>query len=329
MTRTLIIDDIPNNEFINILASENNPGFTPGGLYFGQSLIGDCVMVEAETQPALSETGRIFKNRDPDSFLVGVGIWVRASGNTPGKMSFETNEKRKATPTISIDANQVTNTTTLAVAASQGDTSITVDSPVGISDGDYLGLFSLTTNRFYTGFLTGAPSGAILSLDNPLDSDFAVGDTVGTGIINMAVDGSTTTQVFSLRGADPGIQAIADISRMMISCITETAINLTDFGDIAALVKGVLIRRADGTYQNLFNFKDNISMKKEMFDWDNLDDTNPGQGLHGFSGRLTFEKLGSVIRVGPDEDIEVLIQDDLTVDGTIQRFNIKFQGNIV
>ena len=41
--------------------------------------------------------------------------------------------------------------------------------------------------------------GTTVTLDTPLDFDFTIGDLVGFGITDWAVDGSITPQIFSVR----------------------------------------------------------------------------------------------------------------------------------
>lgn len=235
----------------------------------------------------------------------------------------------QTTPTLFVKANQVTNTTSLAVAAAVGDTQITVDDDTGINLDDYLGLFSVDTDRFYVGTVYSRAGSNVLRLDSPVDSVFAIGDTVGTGVTNLAVNGSVTPQIFSLRGADPGIDVTVDITRIIISCTTSTDVDLTKFADIDPLTKGLLMRRTDGTVQNIINWKSNAELAGSMYDW-TVTSTGVGQqGVDGFYSRLTFggqSKVGVVLRVGPSENVEFLIQDNLSA---ISHLEIMFEGHVV
>jgi hypothetical protein len=47
-----------------------------------------------------------------------------------------------------------------------------------------------------------------------------------------------------------------------------------------------------------------------MFDFDLI--TVLGQGANGFSGRFSIDKLGGVIRLEQGDDLQLLIQDDMT-----------------
>ena len=102
----------------------------------------------------------------------------------------------QTTPPLFVLANQVTNTTTLAAEATKGDSTITVAASTGVVVGSYIGVFSTDTNRFYQGHVTSIAGDPVIAMDTPLDSTFAIGDTVGVGISNMAVNGAVTPQVF-------------------------------------------------------------------------------------------------------------------------------------
>lgn len=252
----------------------------------------------------------------------GAVLTLEPNGSLPVTVQDQT------TPSVFILFNQVEVTTTLAVAAVVDDMSITVASAVGINVGSYIGLFNTTTDRFYVGTVVALPGGNVLDMDTPIDSSFEIGDVVGSGINNLAVDG-TITQTFTVRGADPGIDVTVDITRIIFQCITDTAVDLSKFGDIVGgLVNGLVLRRVDGTTQNIFNVKTNGDIANIMYDWQPFAADNPVQGVDGFSARLTFagqSKIGVALRLGPGEDLEFLVQDDLTQIATLK---IMAEGHV-
>ena len=98
---------------------------------------------------------------------------------------------------------------------------------------------------------------------------------------------------------------------------------LSDFGDITnGLTRGLVIRKVDGTYQNLVNFKSNIGMKNVMYNFDIQVVANGA--VDGFVGRMTLSALGAVIRLGPGEDLQIVVQDDLT---SLTEFSIIAEGS--
>lgn len=232
----------------------------------------------------------------------------------------------QTTPPVIVYANKVTNTTTLSIATAVNDYNINVTSSVGITAGDYLGIFSLITNRYYAGTVLSIAAN-VLVMDTPIDSAFPIGATVGTGIKDMSIDGSVTPQIFSLRGADPGIDVTVDITRIMFQMTTNGSTSFADFGDIARLTRGVVIRRVDGAYYNYFNIKSNSELANIAYDYTPVSSFNPS-GDYGIVARLTTggqSKMGVVSRIAPGEDLQVIIQDDLT---GILDFSVIFEGSV-
>lgn len=218
--------------------------------------------------------------------------------------------------------------TTLSAATVIGDYTFTVSNPTGFAVGKYILAFSSVTNRYYTGIVLGV-AGSVISVDSPIDSVFPIGANIDVGSTNMAVNGSVTPVSFGVRSPTPGIAAIADLTRIMIQITTDAAPDFGKFGDIVdGLTNGVVLRFKNGEYKNIFNVKKNSEFANLAYDYTVYDRSNPVVGVYGIGVRLTFsgqEKMGSVIRVGPGEDIEVIIQDDLS---TLLSFNIIAQGHI-
>lgn len=197
-------------------------------------------------------------------------------------------------PFIIAKMNKVENETTLSAAGTIDDTSITVTSATGFAVGKYVTMYSVSANRFYVGYVLGV-AGSIISLDTPLDFAYQIGDFVTSGITNMAVNGET-----------------------------DTLGELGEFGDITALIKGVVFRKKDGVHRNIFNVKTNAEMKALMYDFELISSGGP-QSPDGFSGRFTLSKLGAVLEIKPGEDVQLIIQDDLSA---LSKFEIIVEGHI-
>lgn len=243
----------------------------------------------------------------------------------------------QTTNPVIVKFNKVHNSTTLTAATSKDDKTITVASTTGIIDGSYIILFNPTEERFYFGTAIGAPVGSVVTVDTPLDFEFPIGTYVDVAITNMAVDGSSTTQIFGLRGtsAPPGVDVKVDITRLIFTMVTDSPISLSKFGDLAKLTNGVVLRKRDGIFNNIFNVKNNREIVNLMFDFNASASTNPAQGEDGFVSRLTFagqNKIGVVIRLPVGEDLEILIQDNLLAaqsTAQILIFEIYAEGHIV
>jgi len=236
------------------------------------------------------------------------------------------------TPKIIVKFNQVHNSTTLVATGAINDTSIIIDDATGFVVGSYLSLFHPASVRFMVCEVVSIASAPTIDIDTPLDFAFPSGTFLDAGITNMAVDGSTTPQVFGLRGtgSPPGVELTADITRIIFECETVGAVNLSTFGDIAGgLAKGLVLRKRDGIYNNIFNVKTNGRIEGICYDFREHSASNPAQGQNGFTARLTWsgqEKMGAVERLKLGEDLEFINQDDLQ---TIISLTVTAEGSIV
>ena len=102
------------------------------------------------------------------------------------------------------------------------------------------------------------------------------------------------------------------------------------FGNLTALTRGVVLRKADGINHTIFNAKTNGDFALRMYDIAYTDRAVPSQS-YGLRGRSTFagqDKRGVVIRLDGDnsEELELLVQDDLS---TLTSFRIVAQGHVV
>jgi hypothetical protein len=226
--------------------------------------------------------------------------------------------------------NMVTNSTTLNGAVAIEDRSIVVTDATGIVAGSHIILFDPASIRFTT-FTAGTPTGTTIPLDGPLDFAYPDGTFVDIGVTNMAVNGSVTPQIFGLRGtgAPPGVDLTFDLTRIVITLLCTNAPAFDLFGDQTALTNGIVFRKRDGKFFNVFNVKTNGEWAGIMYDLSATDSVNPQQGQNGWIGRMTFAsqgKIGVVIRLPIGEDAEFIIQDNLT---DIESLEIVAEGHIV
>jgi hypothetical protein len=230
----------------------------------------------------------------------------------------------QTTPILCVPFHLVENTTTFAVDSVINTRSFTVTDPTGFTIGKFASFFSISENRFGNATITDVV-GSVITIDSPLDFAYLTGDTVTSGTENLAVDGSVTPVKFQVRTGDPGLSFISDITRLVFTMETVSTPVWTDFGDIInGLTRGVVLRRTDGITTNIFNIKSNSDLAGICYDLTILS----GQGLDGIRARMSFagaSKMGVVLRVAPNEDLEIIIQDDLTSLGD---FRIRAQGHI-
>jgi hypothetical protein len=226
------------------------------------------------------------------------------------------NLQDQVTRPLILKFNDVLSSTTLSVDAVKDTKTIVVTSPTNFISGRYVILFDPSTNNF-SFYTVVSVSGAIITLDTPLDYSYTIGTYVDIAITNMNVDGSVTPVVYGLRGigSPPGVDISADFTRVIFNCIADSAVDLTKFGNLTRLTNGLVLRRRDGVYQNIFNIKDNGELAGICYDLTIEAANNPVQGVDGFYARLTFagqNKIGVAIRLPLGDDLEIIIQDDLT-----------------
>ena len=243
----------------------------------------------------------------------------------PHRMVQDVTIQDSTAPLYVVNFSNIVAETTLGGPTQIDDYIISVTSATGFVVGQYLTIYSVASNRVYFSEILAINTLAI-TLDRPLDFAFAISDSVTVGSTNMNVDGSVTPQIFGVR--NPGVTDVPleiDINRIMIAMLTSTTPQLSDLGDITGgVTRGVQIRRVDGTNQNICNFKTNMEMKNIMFDLEIQDAASQAQD--GITGRFTFDKLGQVVRIGAGEDLQIVIQDDLT---SLDSFTIIAEGSEV
>jgi hypothetical protein len=260
--------------------------------------------------------------------LVEDGVNVANVGANGG---LDVNIQDQTSPILITELNRITNTTALTNAVAIDDKTVVIDTTTGFVDGTHITIADDVSNRYSIYHQVGAVAGKTISLDRPIDYAFPAGTQITAGTHEMAVNGSVTPVIFSVRSGDTptGLNVYVDITRIIFKCITATAVDLTTFGDLARLTNGLVLRRVDGTYSNIFNCKDNGELAGIMYDFSVAQATNPVQGVDGFTGRLTFggqNKIGVVVRIGPGEDLQAIVQDDLS---GLTSFSIVAEGHVV
>ena len=253
--------------------------------------------------------------------------------NTPNDgFGLDVSIQDQTTPTIIADFTSTpVASTTLSGATAIDDTTISVTSATNFVVGQHLTITNPSQIRYYFAHITAIVSTTI-TVDAPLDFAFNSGSAVVVSSDQLAVDGSSTTQIFSIRGGAEGAGAVPvefDCTRIIIMCVCATAVDLTKFGDLTALTNGLVMRRTDGEYHNIFNVHDNGDIANVMLNWQSFVATKPNEGIDGFVASLTFSgqhEMGVTLRIGPNEDLEFLIQDNLS---GLTSLKIIAEGSIV
>lgn len=216
--------------------------------------------------------------------------------------------------------NKITNSTTLASAASIFDRTVEVFDPTGISVGSYLIIFNASAVRVFNCVVTDLSLSPVLGIDRPVDFAFPAGSNLDVTTTYMNIDGSISEQVFGVRGpyAPTAIPEAVNLNALRLACIADTAnVDLNHFGDLAALTNGMLLRKRVGAdeYRNIFTVKSNGEILTAFGSWTPYLETNPVQGVNGFIATLHIngdENHGVAEHLGPGDDLELVFNEDLS-----------------
>lgn len=215
---------------------------------------------------------------------------------------------------------------TLAVAATVGDTEVTVTDGTLFTVGDHLGSVYQPTEAIFKEITI--ITGNVLTLDAPLDNSYPVGTAVNVFEIDMNKLGTLANPV-SFKFI-PATGQVWHIVRFLFSMTHATAGDLGLFGNQPALINGAVLRGYDGTsgtFRTFMNIKTNSDTKNNMYDVE-FDTRSSGGGTYGTSGRGSI-KLGTgavpKLDASKGDYFEILIQDDLRL---LTSFRMKVQGHI-
>lgn len=247
---------------------------------------------------------------------------VEADGSLPVTVQDAT------TPLVIVPLHQYQGENTLAVDAVIDEYTMTLTDATGFVDGNTVIVSDDAESQIYIGKQVGAPVGNVITLDRPLDYTYTAGFTVTRSLDDMSVNGSVTTQTFGLRqGISSNLDLTVDIVRVITTIYTATTPTLSEFGDITGgLTMGITLRRRDGNRVNIFNVKDNGDLAALAYDLQFL--SAIGGGQDGLVSRLTFggwSKMGAVVRLAPDEDLELIVNDDLS---SLQKMIVMAEGSV-
>lgn len=313
----------------------------PSQYFYDIRLAGEAAptSVDAKTWTRLDDRTLIINQKEPvDVYFYAASEDGRIQLDSEGDY-LDVNLQDQTTPVVIVPSNLITDITATTTETTIGGRTVDVADTTGIIarnpatgvPGSFLIFYSDDTQRVYIGRVIAIAVNTV-TFDSEFDSVFPIGTVVDVTTTEMNVDGSGTPVVFGVRGPSvPGqLDFEFDITRMLITITCEDQATLATFGDISpSLLRGVLLRHRNGTTQNIYNIKSNGELATICYDVTIYEAQNPNQGQNGLNARITFagqNKMGVVLRLAPGEDLEVVIQDDLT---SLTRFGMIFEGHVV
>lgn len=197
---------------------------------------------------------------------------------------------------------------TLTNDAMMFSNSINVSDTTGCVVGEAIYLYNNESS--FQALISGI-TGNTISFTPILDRDFYSNNSYyECGSTNLGVDGSVNPVTYCIH---PPTNISWDIETLTINFIDNADMDASLFGSRAALTNGLLIRKTNGDYNNLFMIYNNNGFILRGFDYLNIPKAPSGVYIADFS--LKFDKsYGSIINLkGEDGDcIEIIVSDDLT-----------------
>ena len=170
-------------------------------------------------------------------------------------------------------------------------------------------LLDTVRNKSFQAVVTNVATNTI-TVDRPIDHAYPSAITLGRVITSqMAVDGSSTPQIFSIRAGTTPV----DVSKFIITMLDSSDMDDGKFGGITALTNGLVLRIVNSYQRTIFSFKTNGEIKQfaEMLEYS----SKAPAGQFGLSSQITLngrDKYGIVLRISNDDVIQWVVQDDLT-----------------
>lgn len=218
--------------------------------------------------------------------------------------------------------------TTLTTDAAYDSYTILVTTGHGLVQGSFFVLIDPVGQRGWTGIVITVDGDNTVNVDRPLSYAFPSASTVvQKRNVDMNVDGSSTPQTFRIGGS---LLAELDITRFLFQITTDTAPGWDEFGDIEidATFRGIQCRIVDSQTIDLWNAKTNGELANLMYDLTIFEGAS-GLTKDAIAGRMTYagqNKHGVTLRIGANEAIELIVQDDLR---TLNSFRMIACGHFV
>lgn len=215
--------------------------------------------------------------------------------------------------------------------ASKNNRTVNVSSSHGFVAGSYLAIAK--PSRVYTGYVVSVNVNEI-TLDRLLPDDFLISETsIIRGSDNLAVAGSAASPITGYIGG-LGFTGQLDVTNIVITITSTNSPDWDTYGDHATLVYGCTLRvvydkgQPEERIVNLLNIKKNGDLAY-MGDSIEVYDAALPINVNGIVARLGFggqEKRGVVLRLGANDELQYVIQDDLS---SLLEHKVMARGHVV
>lgn len=212
---------------------------------------------------------------------------------------------------------------TITANVTLDDIVITVNDTTGATNGDVITFYEGI--RFFQSIVKSFTATTI-TIQSPIDFAYTTDALVDIGIWNMAVNGSSITQIFSIKSPQ-----LASLNIHTINCTMLDSSDMDDgkFGGIAQLTNGIIFKLVDGIKKNLALVVNNLGFYEIGFS--TAYSAKAPAGKYGFRARRYIPEINGVILKlshADDAEFQVHIQDDLT-DLDLVTFTVNgYKGDI-
>lgn len=208
-----------------------------------------------------------------------------------------------------------------------GRNSIILNSVQGLSVGNRLEIYKDSAiNKWYIGKVL-TINGNIVTMDSPFDYAFPTSSIVMNSIDTLNINGSVTPKSYKIHTFNLLSNDNINITKIILTMTTTNQPDMSKFGDLNALKKGILLRHyKNGQMKNIVNIKSNIGLS--LFSYETMFYDNAKQGAYGLTSKIMFagqENFGSAIEIKSGDYLELLVQDDLSA---LKSFKIRAEGYI-
>lgn len=198
-------------------------------------------------------------------------------------------------------------TQTITSNVTIGDTVINVADTTGVVVGHAITFYE---GQFMYQSIVKATTGTSITLSSPIDFAYTTAAIVETGLWNMAVDGSSTPQIFYIKSPPA---ASIHIHTINCSMLDSTAMDDGLFGGIPALTNGIIFKFVNTIVKNLALIVNNLGFWEIGFTTDYSLKAPSGQ--YGFKARRFVPDINGTavfLTFVDHAQFQVIIQDNLT-----------------
>lgn len=198
-------------------------------------------------------------------------------------------------------------TVVLSSATEIGDELIKVVSSSGVVVGHAITFYE--GNNMFQSLVT-ATTPTTVSIASLIDFEYTPDALIEAGLWSMNVDGSSETQIFSIKAPPTSVVCIHTINCSMLDA---SDMDDAKFGGMDALTHGILFRFVDGIIKNLALIVNNIGFWEIGFKTEYSPKAPAGQ--YGFRARRHIPEInGVVVRInfGGTSEFQIHVRDDLT-----------------